>query len=77
MTEGSKPVTIARDYDNDAVVVEVNGREQRFAPRAARVMAQAIEAGTHVPEGLASGGTERLAEEIRKAADDVEEGDGR
>lgn len=74
MTEGSKPVTIARDYDNDAVVVEVNGREQRFAPRAARVMAQAIEAGTHTPGGIASGGAERLAEEIRKAADDVEEG---
>jgi hypothetical protein len=62
----------ARDSADDAVVVETPNHEQRLAPTAARQFANLMEVGDKLPASPFSG-TGRLADELERAADDVED----
>lgn len=64
-------ITVARDYDQEAVVVETPNTEERLAPSAARTFAGMIDTGSSLP-GMDFSGGDRLAQELRAAADDVE-----
>jgi hypothetical protein len=64
-------IVIARDYDQDAVVVETPNNEQRLAPAAARNMAKGFRTAAKMP-GNPAADFNRVADEIMQAADDVE-----
>jgi hypothetical protein len=79
MTDNNAPdgteIVVARDYENDAVVVETPNHEQRLAPTAARQFANLMEVGDKLPASPFSG-TGRLADELKRAADDVADAEG-
>jgi hypothetical protein len=79
MTDNNAPdgteIVVARDYENDAVVVETPDREQRFSPTAARQFANLMDIGNKIPASPFSG-SGRLADELKRAADDVENAEG-
>jgi len=64
-------LTIARDHQQGAVVVETDSHEQRLAPSAARAMAKGMEMGSRTPL-MSTEAAQRVAEELNRAADDVE-----
>lgn len=70
-TDSSGTITVSRDYDRNAVVVETNNHTKRLAPTAARTLAKAIRTGQTVPMSPFTGG-EPLVDELLSAADDVE-----
>lgn len=73
MSEGTKQVTVARDYEQGAVVIETEAGERRLAPDAARGLTAVVGQLTAIP-GVPEAAVDRLTDEIEQAADDVEEG---
>jgi hypothetical protein len=71
--DASEEVTIARDYQQAAVVVETPNSEQRLNPDVARGIATTFRKTAEAP-GSPSGILNRIATELESAADDVENG---